>query len=166
MIYREERCRLRHPYIEMFLTSRYILRPVTCMCFLIIQKSTDTKLFCGCSIPAGPVSGTRCFVSENSIKPITMFCALRRVHFWPSVTVDVMRIVAFSDEAISSVSGVHETIRTGLEEALSLVTIVIEVTRRLVSHRLGSCLTSFFTDETIIWSFSGSVTRVTWAGFK
>merc|ERR1719411_840123 len=41
----------------MFLTTSNILRPVACMGFFIVKKSSYTELFCGCTVPTGPVPG-------------------------------------------------------------------------------------------------------------
>lgn len=57
----------------MFLTTIYILGPITAVRILIVQQTANAQLFSCSSIPACPVACTRCFVSENAIQPVTMF---------------------------------------------------------------------------------------------
>lgn len=63
----------------MFLTSIYVLRPVTRVRPLIIEQPTNTKLFCGRAIPAGPVPGAGGLVSEDTVQPVAVLCADGRV---------------------------------------------------------------------------------------
>lgn len=51
----------------MFLTAVYILGPVARVSVLIVQQTTDAKLFCCSAIPAGPVSGARGLMAEDSV---------------------------------------------------------------------------------------------------
>lgn len=58
--------------LTMLLAAFYILRPVTGMWFFIVKQTTDAQLFGCCAIPTCPVPRARCFVAENSVKPITV----------------------------------------------------------------------------------------------
>lgn len=57
------------------LASSYILRPVTCVCLFIVKESTNTELLGGGSIPASPVAGAGCLVTEDAIEPVTVISA-------------------------------------------------------------------------------------------
>ena len=63
----------------MFLTSLDILRPVAGVSIFVVEKSTDTKLFSGSSVPTGPVASAGGLVTKDAIKPITVFSADRRI---------------------------------------------------------------------------------------
>ena len=63
----------------MFLTSGYILRPVASVCFLVVEKAADTELFRGRSVPAGPVPRARRLMTEDSVQPVAVLRALRRI---------------------------------------------------------------------------------------
>ena len=58
-----------------------------------------------------------------------------------SLAVDIMRVVTVSKEPESSFSSIHQTVWAAGEEALALVTLVVEVALLLVTDRLGAGLT-------------------------
>ena len=58
-----------------------------------------------------------------------------------SLAVDIMRVVTVSEEPESSFSSIHQTVWAAGEEALALVTLVVEVALLLVTNRLGAGLT-------------------------
>ena len=60
-----------------------------------------------------------------------------------------MRIVAVSDETEPSVVGVDKSVGTALEEALSLVAVVVEVAGGLVGDGLGSGAAGFLPGEAV-----------------
>lgn len=57
----------------MLLTTAHVLRPVTSMGVLVVEETTDTELFGGSAVPAGPVPGAGGFVAKDAIEPITVF---------------------------------------------------------------------------------------------
>ncbi len=61
----------------MFLASLDVLRPVTGVRVLVVQKASDAELLGGRAVPAGPVPGARSFVTEDSVQPVTVFRAQR-----------------------------------------------------------------------------------------
>jgi len=61
---------------RMFLTAGNILRPVAGVSLLVVEKSTNTELLGGCSIPAGPVAGAGGLVAKYSVQPVTVLRAL------------------------------------------------------------------------------------------
>jgi len=80
--------------------------------FLIVEKSTDAELLGGCSVPAGPVPGARGFVSEDTVQPVAMFSTLGRIFAISSLAVNVVRVVAHSDQSKSSLASIDQTIGT------------------------------------------------------
>jgi hypothetical protein len=60
----------------MFLAASNILRPVAGVSLLVVEKSTNTELLCGGSVPAGPVASAGGLVPEYSVQPVTVLRAL------------------------------------------------------------------------------------------
>ena len=65
--------------LTMLLAASDILRPIAGMGVLVVKESSDAKLFSGGSVPARPVASARGFVTEDSVKPVAMFRADRRI---------------------------------------------------------------------------------------
>ena len=65
--------------LTMLLTSADILRPIASVSLLVIKQSSDAKLFSGGSVPAGPISGAGSLMTEDTVKPVTMFSAQGRI---------------------------------------------------------------------------------------
>ena len=63
----------------MLLTSSDILGPVASVSVLVVEQSSDAKLFGGGSVPARPVASARGFVTEDSVKPVAMFRTDERI---------------------------------------------------------------------------------------
>lgn len=63
----------------MFLASLDGLRPIASVLLFVVEKTTDTELFNGCAVPAGPVTDAARFVSENTILPVARSVADRWV---------------------------------------------------------------------------------------
>merc|ERR1711997_670932 len=61
---------------RMFLAAGNILRPVTGVSLLVVEKSTNTELLGGGSVPAGPVASAGGLVPEYSVQPVTVLRAL------------------------------------------------------------------------------------------
>lgn len=119
---------------RVLLTSGNILRPVTGMSLLVVQQTTNTELFGGSSIPAGPVPGTGRLMSKDAIQPVTVLSALRWISLFSALTVDIVRIITVSNQTKSSLSTIDQTIRTACQETLSLITFIVEITGVLVSN--------------------------------
>lgn len=119
---------------RMFLTPCYILRPVTSVRFLVVEKAADTELFRGCSVPTGPVTGARRLMSENAIQPVAMLRTLGWIFFFPFPAVCVVRIVAHPDEPMSSRHLVVQTVRAALKEPLAFVALIVKITLRFMTH--------------------------------
>ena len=66
-------------FLTMFLTSCYVLRPVTGVGFLVVEKTADTELFRGSSVPTGPIPGAGGLVPEDAVQPVAMFSTLGRI---------------------------------------------------------------------------------------
>ena len=66
-------------FLTMFLTSGYVLRPVAGVGFLVVEKSSDTELFRGGAVPAGPVPGARGLVPKDTVQPVAVFSTLGRI---------------------------------------------------------------------------------------
>lgn len=130
---------------RMFLTSCYVLRPVTSVRFLVVEKAADTELFRGRSVPAGPVTGAGCLVSENAVQPVAVLRALGWIFFFSFPAVCVMRIVANSDEPVPSGHLVVQTVRAALKESLSFVAFIVKITLAFMSHSSGSVLAALRT---------------------
>ena len=60
----------------MFLAASNVLRPVTGVGFLVVEQSSDTELFSGCPVPAGPVASAGGLVPEYSVQPVAVLRAL------------------------------------------------------------------------------------------
>jgi len=108
----------------MFLTSTNILGPITGVSLFIVQETTNAKLFSSSTIPTSPITSTRCFVSKYAIKPVTVFSTNGGIVTFTTVAVRSMRIVADTDEAMSSVSGINKAVGTGSKDRLIVVTSV------------------------------------------
>ena len=63
----------------MLLTTSHVLRPVTGVCFFVVQQPSDTELLGGGPVPTGPVAGAGGLVTEDAVQPVAVLCALRRV---------------------------------------------------------------------------------------
>jgi len=63
----------------MLLASFNSLWPVTSVLLFVVEESTNTELFNGCSVPASPVTDARRFVTENAVLPVTNSSSLRRI---------------------------------------------------------------------------------------
>lgn len=66
-------------------------------------------------------------MSEYSIQPVTVFRALGRVSFFSSLTANVVRVVAHTDQPKPPISGVYQTIRTACKEPLAFITLVVKI---------------------------------------
>ena len=63
----------------MFLASFDGLGPIASVLLFVVEETTDTELFDGCAVPAGPVTDAARFVSENTVLPVTRSVANRWV---------------------------------------------------------------------------------------
>jgi len=117
---------------RMFLAAGNILRPVAGMSLLVVEQSTNAELLCGGSVPAGPVASAGGLVPEYSVQPVTVLRALGGISSFSFIAVDVVRIVARSQQAECSSSIVHQAVGTALDEALVAVAFVVEVALALV----------------------------------
>jgi len=122
----------------MFLTAGNILRPVAGVSLLVVEKSTNTELLGGCSIPAGPVAGAGGLVAKYSVQPVTVLRALGGISSFSVIAVDVVRIVTGPQQTEGSTSIVHETVWTCLDESLVTVALVVEITLTLMSSSLDA----------------------------
>lgn len=75
---------------------------------------------------------------EYSVKPVAVLRALGGISSFSVITVDVVRIVAGSEQTESSSSVVHEAVRAGLNESLVSETFIVEIALALMSHVLGT----------------------------
>jgi len=123
---------------RMFLAAGNVLRPVTGVSLLVVEQPTDTELLGGGAVPAGPVAGAGGLVAEYSVEPVTVLSALGGISSFSLIAVDVVRIVAGTQETEGSTSVIHETVGTGLDEALVSVALVVQVTLALVGSGLHS----------------------------
>lgn len=89
------------------LATSNILWPVAGMGLLVVQQAADTELFCGGSVPAGPIPGAASLVAENSVQPVTVLGALGRISFWSAGTVHIVRIVTVVNEAAEPTVGIE-----------------------------------------------------------
>ena len=53
-------------------------------------------------------------------------------------TIDVVRVVAHSNQTKSSLSSIHQTIRTACQESLAFITLIVKIALVFVSNRFGS----------------------------
>jgi len=127
---------------RMFLTASHVLRPVAGVGLLVVEQSSDTELLGGGPVPAGPVASAGGLVTEDPVEPVAVLRALGGISSFSLIAVDIVGIVAGSKEAEGSSSVVHQSVRTGLDEALVPETFVVEVALTLVGHVLGSRPTS------------------------
>jgi len=121
---------------RMFLAAGNILRPVAGVSLLVVEQPADTELLGGGSVPAGPVASAGGLVPEYSVQPVTVLRALGGISSFSLIAVDVVRIVAGTQEAEGSTSVVHQAVGTALDEALVAIAFVVEVTLALVSCSL------------------------------
>lgn len=63
----------------MLLAAFDVLGPVTSMGLLVVQKTSDTELFGGGSVPAGPVASAGGLMAEDSVEPIAVLSGDGRV---------------------------------------------------------------------------------------
>lgn len=110
---------------RMFLTSGYVLRPVASVCFLVVEKAADTELFRGRSVPAGPVPRARRLVTEDSVQPVAVLRALRRISFFSAPAVGDMRVVTYADEPMSSGHLIIQPIGAALKESLAFIALIV-----------------------------------------
>lgn len=59
----------------MLLTTVNVLRPVTRVGVLIVQKPSDAKLLRGGAVPAGPVPGAGGLVAKDTVQPVAVLRA-------------------------------------------------------------------------------------------
>lgn len=79
----------------MLLASIDVLRPVAGMGPLVVEESTNTQLFGGGSVPAGPVPGAGSLVAENAVQPVAVLGLDGRVHLSLAVAViSAPRVIA------------------------------------------------------------------------
>jgi len=123
---------------RMFLAAGNILRPVTGVSLLVVEQSTDTELLSSGPVPAGPVAGAGGLVAEYSVQPVAVLRALGGISSFSLIAVDVVRIVARTQQTEGSSSVIHETVGTGLDEALVAIALVVQVTLALVGSGLHS----------------------------
>jgi len=71
-------------------------------------------------------------VPEYSVQPVTVLRALGGISSFSFIAVDVVRIVAGTQQAECSSSIVHQAVGTALDEALVAVAFVVEVALALV----------------------------------
>jgi len=129
----------------MFLTASYVLRPVAGVGLLVVQKSADTELLRGRPIPAGPVAGAGRLVTKYTVQPVAVLRALGGIFSFSFIAVDVVRIVAGSEQPKGSSSVIHQAVRTGLDKSLVTETFIVEIALTLMSHILGSRSTTIGT---------------------
>jgi len=118
---------------RMLLTPGYVLRPVTSVCFLVVQQPSDTELLGGGPVPACPVTGAGRLVPEYSIQPVAMFSTLRWVSFLSVLAADIVRVVTQANQTKPPIVVVDKTIRTGRNEPLAFVALIVKIARGLVS---------------------------------
>jgi len=90
----------------MFLTSCYVLRPVTGVGFLVVEKTSDTELFRGSSVPTGPIPGAGGLVPEDAVQPVAMFSTLGRIFSFSSLAVYIVRIITHPNQPESSLASI------------------------------------------------------------
>jgi len=103
---------------RVFLATSYILRPVTCMCFLIVQKASNAELLSGSAIPAGPVPGARCLMTKDTIEPVAVISADRWIMAFSVDAVDAVWVVTNIDEARTAIACVDEAIGAGSQNGI------------------------------------------------
>ena len=54
----------------MFLASLDGLGPIASVFLFVVEQTTDTELFSGSRVPAGPVTDARRLVSEDTVLPV------------------------------------------------------------------------------------------------
>jgi len=91
--------------------------------------------------------------------------ALGRISSLSALAVDIVGVVAVAEEPEPALSTVHETIGAAGQEALALVTLVVEVALILVTHCLGTGLTGVTASQSqasaiVTWSASEVVIGV------
>jgi len=119
---------------RMLLAAGYILGPVAGVGLLVVKEPANAELLGCCAVPAGPVARAGSLVAKDAVEPVAVLSALWRIHFWPPLAVDIVRVVALANEAKPSIPSVYKTVGTALKEALALVAVVVEVTSRLVPN--------------------------------
>jgi len=84
-------------------------------------------------------------VAEYSVQPVAVLGALGGISSFSLIAVDIVRIVAGPEQAECSSSVVHQSVRTGLDEALVPETLIVEVALALVGDILCSRSTAVWT---------------------
>jgi hypothetical protein len=149
----------------MFLAAGHVLGPVTGVGLLVVEEASDAELLSGRPVPASPVAGARGLVTKDAVQPVAVFSALRRISSLSALAVDIVRVVAVSEEPEPSLASVIEPVGAAGQEALSLVTLVVEVALILVPHCLGAGLAGVAASQPqapaiITWSASEVVIGV------
>jgi len=104
----------------MFLASSDILGPVARVSFLVVEEAADAKLLGRGAVPASPVSGARCLMSENSVQPVAVFGALRRVVAFFAAAFGPVRVVADPDQPVPTVAGIDKAVGASPQNGLAL----------------------------------------------
>lgn len=107
-----------------FLAASYVLRPIAGMCFFVVKKASNAKLFGGSTIPTSPIPSAGGFVTEYSVEPVAMFSADWGIVSFAAVTVRSMRIVADSNETMTAIARVNEAVRTCPENGLVAIATI------------------------------------------
>jgi len=127
----------------MFLASFDGLGPIASVLLFVVEETTDTELFDGCAVPAGPVTDAARFVSENTVLPVTRSVANRWVGELFVVTrfADGPWVVAVLEESATT-SSKDETV--GAVELLGTAIYALPVTVAVghISHDFTLGLTS------------------------
>jgi len=114
----------------MFLASFDGLGPIASVFLFVVEQTTDTELFDGRTVPAGPITNAARFVSENTVFPVTRSGANRWVGELFVVTrfADGPWIVAVLEESATT-SSKDETVRAVklLSTAIHTLPITIAV---------------------------------------
>lgn len=63
-------------------------------------------------------------MSKNTVQPVTVLRTLGWVSFFPSITVDIMWIVASANKAKLKFSRIDQSVGACLEESLAFITLI------------------------------------------
>lgn len=72
-------CKVCNILLTMFLASSNIFGPITWMSCFVIQKTANAELFSSSTVPTCPISGTRSFMTEDTIQPGAVFSSNWRI---------------------------------------------------------------------------------------
>lgn len=121
---------------RVFLASADVVGPVTGVCELVVEQSTDAVLFDGGAVPAGPVTGAAGLVTEDAVLPLAVVGGDRMIPVRSTRAVHVPRISAVFLETAAAADE-DESVGTVANVGDAFLAQVIFIAVALVSQESG-----------------------------